>query len=113
MSPRAIGELKAALEAYAAHRKQVEGLEAARDEAAKATNSAARHTGRCVIREKVVWGGCLEMYGHPRDLDAGAADKEWVWTLEGLAARTILPDPAPGNPSPPHPAAPEGAAPPS
>jgi uncharacterized protein (DUF342 family) len=109
MSPRAIGELKAALDAYAAMRKHVEGLEAARAEAAQATNSAVRHTGRCVIREKVVWGGCLEMYGHPRELDAGAADKEWVWTLEGLAARTILPEPAPGDPSPPR--SPEGAPP--
>jgi uncharacterized protein (DUF342 family) len=105
LSPRAVGELKTALDAYAQMKKALDSLEAERKVAAAATNSHARHTGRFLLTEKVVWGGCLEMYGHPRDLQAGDEGKEWVWSADGLQGRTILPDPpaapAAGQPPPP------------
>lgn len=110
LSPRALGELKVALEAYTHMRKELDGLEAERKAAAAATNSMARHTGRFVLTETMVWGGYLELYGHPRDLRAGDEQKEWVWTAEGITGRTILPEPPAGSPQSP---TPPPAAPPS
>lgn len=98
LSPRALGELKAALEAYGIMKKELDGLEAEKKAAGAAMNSLSRHTGRFLLTEKVVWGGSLEIYGHPRDLQAGDEGKEWVWSAEGLQGRTILPDPQPGTP---------------
>jgi len=105
LSPRARGELKASLDQYAALRKALDGFDREKEQHVLATNSAARHTGRCVITEKMVWGGYLELYGHPRDLAPEDAPKDWAWTAEGLAGRSILPDPKasapPGPEAPP------------
>lgn len=105
LSPRARGELKASLDQYAALRKALDGFDREKEQLALAANSAARHTGRCVITEKMVWGGYLELYGHPRDLTPEDAPKDWAWSSEGLAGRSILPDPKasapPGPPAPP------------
>lgn len=98
LSPRARGELKGSLDQYAALRKALDGFDREKEQLVMATNSAARHTGRCVITEKMVWGGYLELYGHPRDLSPEDAPKDWAWTSEGLAGRSILPDPKPSDP---------------
>jgi uncharacterized protein len=105
LSPRARGELKASLDQYAALRGALDGFDKEKDQLVQATNSAARHTGRCVITEKMVWGGYLELYGHPRDLSPEDAPKDWAWTSEGLAGRSILPDPKPSAPPGPTPPA--------
>lgn len=98
LSPRARGELKASLDQYAALKKALDAFDKEKEQLAAAANSAARHTGRCVITEKMVWGGYLELYGHPRELSPEDAPKDWAWTHEGLVGRSILPDPTPSNP---------------
>lgn len=98
LSPRSAEELKAALNQYAALRKAAELLENARKAAHAAGNSSARNTGRVVITETVVWGAGIDLYGHPRELEAEDAKKDWAWTFDGVAGRTILPDPVGGTP---------------
>lgn len=100
LSARSRGELKASLDQYSALKKDVDSLDHAKSVLGKALNSAARHTGRCVLTESMVWGGYLELYGHPRDLSAEDAPKEWIWSADGLQARSILPDPAAASPAP-------------
>lgn len=109
LSPRARGELKAALEQYAAVKKELDGHEQEKAKLAHAVNSAARHTGKCSITEKMVWGGLLDLYGHLRDLEADDAKKEWVWSMDGLLSRSVMPEAKPGNP--PGPATPPSAPP--
>ena len=108
MSPRSVEELKAALNQYAALRKATEALESGRKAMHAAGDSSARNTGRVVITETVVWGACIDLYGHPRELEAEDAGKDWGWTFDGVTGRTILPDPGgdapPRDPASPHPA---------
>lgn len=98
LSPRARGELKAALEQYALVKKELDGHEHEKAKLAHAVNSAARHNGKCSVTEKMVWGGLIDLYGHLRDLEADDAKKEWVWSMDGLVSRSVMPEAKPGNP---------------
>jgi hypothetical protein len=108
LSEKVRSDLKAVADAYSALKKTEKELD---EEKAKLNALLAKPTtqgGKFAITEKLIWGGILEFYGHPKDLEAGDEKKEWIWGTGGLQSRSLIPAPQPGVPRTPPP---EGAPP--
>jgi len=94
LSERAKGDLKMVLDAYGKLGNAVKECDVQRDSLTKTLNAPGRQTGRIVIMEKVQGGGCMDLYGHAHELRESDAKLEWVWAPDGVASRTILPEPS-------------------
>ncbi|MEO6097108.1 MAG: FapA family protein [Fibrobacteria bacterium] len=94
MSEKAKADVKGVADAYSALKKAEQDLEAEKERLRGLAGAAPKHVGSFAATEKIVWGGILEMYGHHRELEEGDARKEWLWAPNGLAGRSLIPDPA-------------------
>lgn len=108
LSDKVKNELKAVADAYTALKKAEKDLEDEKTRLGRIILAPASHGGKFAITEKLVWGGLLEFYGHPKELGAEDAKKEWIWGAGGLESRSLIPSP-PQAPVPPP--SPEGAPP--
>jgi uncharacterized protein (DUF342 family) len=98
MSDRVKADLKLVADAYSGLKKAEKELDEERQKLASILLAPSQHSGRFAITEKVVWGGVLDFFGHPRELEAEDAKKEWIWGKDGLQSRPFSPSPTPSAP---------------
>ncbi len=100
LSEKVKADLKAVADAYSTLKKAEKDLDEEKARLAGIMAAPTAQGGRFAITEKSIWGGTLEFYGHPRELEAGVAKMEWIWEAGGLQSRTFMPGPPPNAPRP-------------
>jgi uncharacterized protein (DUF342 family) len=89
LSPEAQAVMNKMLAAYGSLKKSLTPLEEERKRLCDASHAYARRIGRVVLKEKVIQGARLNMYGQVRDLSSEDAGKEWRWAPEDLISFSL------------------------